>query len=124
MANRQRVQAWREFTQGGDSVWHTEDGHPALVRQSRAYYVCGWPNDTAMDHLVKTLTSAANLATVDLPDGVRRRAAGDWTYYFNYSDATFDIESIQPIAHTLLDGPVLEPCGVSIVRTAGPHEMT
>ncbi|WP_299297624.1 beta-galactosidase [uncultured Tateyamaria sp.] len=85
---------------GGDVVMSTEDGAPVAVRcGAGTIYVGGWGDDTAHMRLIRDL--APTLTTVEMPEGVRRRATGTEQFWFNY--AAHDVE---------IQGEIVPPAGV------------
>jgi beta-galactosidase len=75
--------SWREKVQGGPVIETTADGWPALVGD-RLRYLCGWPDDVAMDRILRDACDAAGLATERLPEGLRCRIAGKVRFWINY----------------------------------------
>ena len=77
---------WRELTDGDSEVveW-TADGQPALRRAGRLGYLCGWPDRAAMCRILGDAARAAGLATLALPDGLRRTETAGEVFWFNYS---------------------------------------
>ncbi|WP_299141319.1 beta-galactosidase [uncultured Tateyamaria sp.] len=85
---------------GGDVVMATDDGAPVAVRcGAGTIYVGGWGDDTAHMRLIRDL--APSLTTVEMPEGVRRRATGTEQFWFNY--AAHDVE---------IQGEIVPPAGV------------
>ncbi len=76
--------SWREKVQGGPVIETTADGWPALVGD-RLRYLCGWPDDVAIDRLLRDACDAAGVATERLPDGLRCRVAGGVRFWINYA---------------------------------------
>ena len=77
---------WREKLEGAaEVVEHTADGLPALLRAGGAHYLCGWPDDTALDRVLTQLCHGADLPIHPMPKGLRRRRAGDVTFLINYN---------------------------------------
>ena len=76
---------WREITDGASEVLErTDDGEAAVRRAGRLIYLCGWPDRAAMRRLLGDAARAAGLATVDLPDGLRRTETAAEVFWFNY----------------------------------------
>jgi beta-galactosidase len=76
-------QSWCEKVEGGPVTETTADGWPALVGD-RLRYLCGWPDDVAMDRLLHDACDAAGVATDRLPSGLRCREAGGVRFWINY----------------------------------------
>ncbi len=79
-------QIWREITDGPAPVTErTADGAPALRQQGNLAYLCGWPDRTAMRRILGDAARSAGLATLDLPDGLRRTETAGEVFWFNYA---------------------------------------
>ncbi len=89
---------WREKLEGtAEVVESTQDGLPALLRAGGLHYLCGWPDETALDRILTHLCQGADLPTHPMPHGLRRRRAGDVTFVFNYNPhpVAYDGHTIQ-----------------------------
>ena len=75
---------WREKVEGV-ALESTADGFPALLRGGKLHYLCGWPDDVAADRILAGLCAAEGIATQTMPEGLRRRRAGDVTFLINYN---------------------------------------
>lgn len=100
-------QSWREKVQGGPVLETTADGWPALVGD-RLRYLCGWPDDSAMDRILREACDAVGIETDRMPEGLRRRDAGPMRFWINYGAA--------PVTHA---GRTVPAAGV-IWETSGP----
>ena len=60
------------------------DRRPAVIASGRARYVGFWPDAQALTALMRHVTQAAGLGTIELPDAVRLRRRGDLLFAFNY----------------------------------------
>ena len=97
---------WRERAETVHDVEIVaEDGWPALIRDGRTRYLCGWPDDVLADRVVALLAKGAGLETEALPGSVRRRDRGDLRVYVNYGSTA-----------EMLHGEAIEPAGVKIVN--------
>ena len=77
---------WREKLEGSaTAVETTQDGFPALLKSGPMHYLCGWPDDTSLDRILASLCRAEGIATNPMPEGLRRRRAGDVTFLINYN---------------------------------------
>ena len=77
---------WREITDGASDVLErAADGAAALRASGRLRYLCGWPDRDAMRRLLGDAAREAGLATLDLPDGLRRTETADEVFWFNYA---------------------------------------
>ncbi|MEP1962036.1 beta-galactosidase [Tateyamaria sp.] len=86
---------------GGEAcILHTEDNAPLAVRCApRVTYMAGWGDDALHMRLIKMV--APDLATHNLPEGLRRRETGAEVFWFNYADHPVEVE-----------GEMLQPAGV------------
>ncbi|WP_415403771.1 beta-galactosidase [Tateyamaria sp. SN3-11] len=76
---------------GGDVLLHSADGAPVAVRCGpRVTYMAGWGDDSAHMRLIEALVP--DLEVAHMPEGVRRRAAGDVMFWFNYTTQDIEIE--------------------------------
>ena len=48
-------------------------------------YLAGWPDDDTFDLLIRALCTEADLATHDLPEGLRIRETRTHRFVFNYA---------------------------------------
>jgi beta-galactosidase len=76
--------SWREKVQGGPVIETTADGWPALVGD-RLRYLCGWPDDVAMDRILRDACDQAGVPAGRLPPGLRCRDAGETRFWINYA---------------------------------------
>ncbi|MGS4947748.1 beta-galactosidase [Meridianimarinicoccus sp. RP-17] len=82
------VVGYREEIEGAaDTVLQAMDGTPVAVRSGRLTYMAGWGDDAALDRLVADLCARAGIGTVELPEGLRCRSAGDTRFWFNHTGA-------------------------------------
>lgn len=114
-----RFDRWREFLTVGDAevlAW-TEDGHAALTRKGRAYYLPGAPDAPFLTRLVRRLVHEAGIGIMELPAGLRTRRRGGYRFVFNYGPEPVD-------ASALIDGEIvlgeamLAVGGIAVVREA------
>jgi beta-galactosidase len=75
---------WREKLEGV-ATETTDDGFPAVIAGGKLHYLCGWPDDAAADRILASLCAAEGIATHPMPQGLRRRRAGDVTFLINYN---------------------------------------
>jgi beta-galactosidase len=47
-------------------------------------YLGGWPDEAAMDRMLREACAAAGVAIEPMPEGLRRRDAGSLRFYLNY----------------------------------------
>ncbi len=77
---------WREKVETEATVIEaTADGWPALVATGGLHYLCGWPDEAALDRILTTLCDAKGIPTDPLPEGLRRRDSATHRFWFNYN---------------------------------------
>jgi len=98
-------------------VVETEDGRGVWYRQARRQYLGGWPDDAALEAILRQVAGAAGIATVRLEPGVRLRRRGHLLLAVNYAAVPrrFDGEG-----ELLLGDRVLEPGGLALWRSEAP----
>ncbi len=72
-------QYWREFVAAGKNASvtrHTDDGHPAMIRQNNFLYVCGWPDELFLDEIYSDIFDDLKIRTIELPEGLRLVSCG------------------------------------------------
>lgn len=109
---------WREFVSGEAEVMaRTGDGHPALTRKGRAWYLAGSPDVGFLDRLIGRLAREAGLGVEALPMGLRTRVRGGYRFVFNYGPASADASAL--LGGDLVLGERLLPVGgVAVARGA------
>ncbi len=91
---------WREKLEGL-AIETTEDGFPAVLKGGKLHYLAGWPDDTACDRILAKLCQDEGISIQHMPEGLRRRRAGDVTFLINYNP--------HPVAH---NGITVAACDV------------
>lgn len=77
---------YREITEGDLEVTErSHDGVPAVVRQDQIVYLCAWLDQVALRRVLADAAARANIETLDLPMGVRRRETENEVFWFNHS---------------------------------------
>ncbi|MEM6461110.1 MAG: beta-galactosidase [Pseudomonadota bacterium] len=113
---------WREFLKTGEQCrteLSSSDGKPVLVRQDKRYYLGGWPNDICLDGIVGRLCGEAGLETLELPDGLRIRRSGTYTFAFNYGDSPVNLAAVGLKGTLVLGESTVAPADVAIITTRG-----
>ena len=113
---------WREFIDAGHDAeicLATADGHPALIRQGAADYLCGWPDGDLLAHILSSACAEAGLRMFDLPDGVRLRCVGSTGFVVNYSEDAFEMSSLGTDIDIRHGGPILPPSGFAVIAFTG-----
>jgi beta-galactosidase len=81
-----QVKNWFEHIESAEeTVFETEDGMPVVVCAGEVTYCGGWGDDAFFDRLVKDQCARADVATMDLPKGVRVRDTGAERFWFNHN---------------------------------------
>ncbi len=89
------------------------NGDPALTLKGNHAYLACWPDEALLTATVAHLAALANLTTIPLPETIRLRRRGDFTFAFNYGDAPWTA----PALGTLVMGAqMVAPQGLSIWR--------
>jgi beta-galactosidase len=107
---------YREVLEGAAQVIEqTKDGDAVAVQTDGQTYLGGWLDETALARVLRRACDAANVETIDLPDGVRIRDTGEERFWFNYTTKPVEIEGIN-----------LPPAGIHRVKRqakpAGPTQ--
>ncbi|WP_372424998.1 beta-galactosidase [Salinarimonas chemoclinalis] len=88
---------WREHVEGAAPVLETcADGTPALVGDPRRAYLAGWPDDAALDRIVRRAAATAGVATLALPDGLRVRDRGNVRFVTSYAAEAIALDGVVP----------------------------
>jgi beta-galactosidase len=98
-----------------EPVARFEDGHGALFRHGRFFYLAGLPDNRWLADLVKMAATEQELPVVDLPEGVRSRRLGLLRCFFNYNPYPVQL-SLQEDFEPLIGDTNLPPAGVLIGR--------
>jgi beta-galactosidase len=95
---------WMEKLRGPATVLMETTHHgAALVGDDGLWYLGGWPDREMWDRLVAVAADKVGIATTLLPDGLRLRTAGKYTFAFNYSAHSVD-----------WDGQTFAACSVAL----------
>lgn len=114
---------WREFaTPVGDAavLASTMDGRPALLRRGQLDYLCGWPDPQYLDQMLRDACHGAGIATINMPDGVRLRRAGNKGFVVNYSDKIVDLMALAGNISVCHGSEKLAPSGFAIIAFDAP----
>lgn len=81
--------SYREFVEGDFEVTERlEDESPAVVKQGKLTWLCGWPDETALRRILRAAAEEADIAVLDMAEGVRRRKTGRECFWFNHATET------------------------------------
>ena len=72
-----------------------EDGHGALFRHERFFYLAGLPGDQWLADLIKMVAHQQDLKIIELPDGVRTRRIGALHCFFNYNPFPVQLSGLE-----------------------------
>lgn len=89
------------------------DRRPALIACGRAHYVGFWPDNEALNALMRHLAQEAGLTTTSLPEAVRLRRRGDLLFAFNYGPEPWRAPFIDA---PLIGETIVPACGYSVWR--------
>ena len=82
---------WAEEIEGSAEVALSRaDGSPAMLRKGGVHYLAGWPEDETLRKILRDLCAAQGIETLDLPEGLRKRDAGPWRFWFNHDATAID----------------------------------
>jgi beta-galactosidase len=76
---------WREKCEAAEVAEATVDGWPAVVGTGQLRYLAGWPDEQALDRILRTICQVKGVAVQSLPEGLRCRTAGGIRFWFNYN---------------------------------------
>lgn len=90
------VHRWREELEGAAEVLlRLEDGRPLMMRDGPLRYLGGWPDETALDRILREACREAGIETLALPPGLRVRDAGPHRFWFNYGPVETEAHGIR-----------------------------
>jgi beta-galactosidase len=111
------LQYWREYVTVGSQATVTQvlaDGSAAVIEQQNIRYLTGWPDETMLNKLIKTLAGEQGLKTLELPEGIRVRQLGSYQLWINYSDDNYEIDSAG--AELIVGDSLLMASGVTLLK--------
>jgi len=80
------VHTWVESLETSAEVLEsTTDGAPVLIKNGGLHYLAAWPDETALSRILNKLCAQADIATINLPEGLRRRVTASHEFLFNYN---------------------------------------
>ena len=86
LANGGAITRYREELDGtAEVIESTLDGDAAAVASGNLIYIAGWLDQKAAKRIYRAACERSGIETVDLPDGLRRRAIVSECFWFNYS---------------------------------------
>jgi len=100
------LQIWREHVQTSETITAlSRDGLPAIVSKGKKHYLCGWPDATALQSILKGRLEAIRLPIEVMPKGVRRHEMDEHIIYTNYG-----------VNSASINGLTLPPTGVRVIE--------
>ncbi|SFB04907.1 beta-galactosidase [Poseidonocella pacifica] len=86
--------AFRHWFETVEALVHvaerTESGAPSLLKSGRVAYLCGWPDETALDRMIGSACLDAGIETEAMPAALRRRDTATHRVYTNYGAAPIE----------------------------------
>ncbi len=105
---------WREWVESAlNPSGCFPDGKGALFQHRHLHYLAFWPSLDFLQAYLGHLAAALGLPVQRLPEGLRLRRRGPWTFAFNYGP----IPQPAPVplgARYVMGGPVVAPYNLSI----------
>ena len=88
-----QVHTWVERLETSETVLEkTTDGAAVLIRCGNIDYLAAWPDALAMNRIIANACKRANIATVEMPEGVRRRHTASHEFVFNHNAQAVEFE--------------------------------
>lgn len=112
------VREWLEDLDhaGAEVVLATEAGQAVWLRQGRVNYLGAVLDAATLSRMAAEMARRAGLAPRPLPEGLRCRQTALGTFLFNYGPETIDLKAAGFDGTFGLDGPVLAPSGVALLK--------
>ncbi len=96
------IRHWREKLEGDARVTErASDGWPVRMATGGLHYLGGWPDEVALDRILRDAVAQAGITIEPMPDSLRCRDSGGRRFYFNYGPS--------PVRHA---GVTIDPAGV------------
>jgi len=93
LANGGAIGGWKEVLEGSATPFrHTTDGETVAVNSDHVFYLGGWFDFDAMRSVFAEICASYNVATADLPEGLRRRETGSEVFWFNYAPESIELD--------------------------------
>ena len=107
---------WREHGQAlGISEGKAADGMPILTSGNKGSYLCGWPDQKLLNHIIAAQMQVAGLNPITLPEYLRVRQRGNCLIFTNYGPEVVEIpEAYQ--GELLLGNRKLNRADVTILK--------
>ncbi len=90
------IRHWFEHLEGSaETALHLTDGRPAMVRRAKLHYLAGWPDEAALDRILRAACAAEAVPTAHPPEGLRLRSTPTHRFAFNYNPEPVTWEGIE-----------------------------
>lgn len=107
---------WREYmVTGGQVLAQFANGDAALTQNNNAFYLACWADESLLTSTIKHVAGATDIRTIDLPNHIRLRRRGQYTYAFNYGDSGW---AIPERSDAVLGETVVPPQGLTVFKPA------
>jgi beta-galactosidase len=91
------------------------DGGPAVLAHGRHRLIAGWPDARLLTAVLTALCADVGITTTPVPEAIRLRRRGAWTFAFNYGDTPW---AVPDGAHMILGDRVVAPSDLAIYQLA------
>ncbi len=110
------ISRWREdVSTDCDTEFALNDGRGIVFQKDNLRYCAAWPDRTLLDLLVKRTADEADIALVDVPEGLRLRRTASHVFAMNYSSKPVDTAALQ-LGSPVIGETVMQPAGVTVWR--------
>ncbi|WOC16836.1 beta-galactosidase [Pseudochrobactrum sp. MP213Fo] len=87
------VHHWAEAIETDQDVLEGyTDGTPAFISKDKTVYLTGWPDDTALQNLLRSMCQRETIETMDLSGGLRVRDTDTHRFILNYGPDAEEFE--------------------------------
>ena len=91
----------------------TQKGRGVLFANNLIRYCAAWPDRALIDLIVRRVAEDADLALLDLPEGLRIRRSATHLFLFNYSNRSIDTSTLN-LGKPVFDETALKPGKVGV----------
>ena len=87
------VKGWNEILESSDNPFRImANGDLAAVSSGNLTYLGGWFDDEALTEVFREICLKAEIAIVEMPEGLRRRETSKEMFWFNYGTKNVEVE--------------------------------
>ena len=87
------VKGWNEILESSDNPFRImANGDLAAVSSGNLTYLGGWFDDEALTEVFREICLKAEIAIVEMPEGLRRRETSKEMFWFNYGANGVEVE--------------------------------